>query len=223
MEGGISGDVFHERGKGRRLAPGLAWAGTASPKGWILDSMLLTAISSRERVGSSSVDGSREGYSQGVKRGVHQQPCRCVQREEALSKKLVHHLLIVCLDFRDHVTGNKAKPGTGFPTVESISIFITINLEPQEEVQALWLVGSEIHQFSLQKSHTQPNTYFKNTINHLPVCCRCVHVALPSKSTSLRSVFPPRLVNPLGFPAYRDCKRGHGFAWMSVCVWAHTS
>lgn len=54
---------------------------------------------------------------------------RCIQREKALSEKLIHHLLVICLYFRDHVTRNKAKPGTGFSTVESISVFITINLE----------------------------------------------------------------------------------------------
>ena len=71
---------------------------------------------------------------------------RCVQREEALSEKLVHHLLIICLDFGDQVTRNKAEPGTGFSPVESISIFISVNLEPGEEVKALGEVGSERHQ-----------------------------------------------------------------------------
>lgn len=55
----------------------------------------------------------------------------CVKREEALSKKLVHHLLIVCLDLRHHVTRDEAKAGTSFPTVEPICVFITIDLEPE--------------------------------------------------------------------------------------------
>lgn len=62
---------------------------------------------------------------------------RCVQREEALSGEVgpssLHHLP----DFRDHVTGNKAKPGTGFRWVESISAFVTIHLESWEEGKTL--------------------------------------------------------------------------------------
>lgn len=65
---------------------------------------------------------------------------RCVQREEALSEKLVHHLFIICLDFRPCYR-NRAKPGTGFPAVESISVFVTIHLESWEEGKTLgWLV-----------------------------------------------------------------------------------
>lgn len=66
---------------------------------------------------------------------------RRVEREEALSEKLVYHLLVVSLDLRDHVTGDEADAGTGLPTVEAICIFVTVNLEPWKEVGAcVWLL-----------------------------------------------------------------------------------
>lgn len=94
------------------------------------------------RAGASQPTGSRMSKGLPLTYFLH----RCVQREEALSEELLHHLFIVCLDFRHHVTRNKAKPSAGFPAVESISIFITVNLEPWEEVKALGWAGSEIHQ-----------------------------------------------------------------------------
>lgn len=46
-----------------------------------------------------------------------------------MPQQLVHHLLIIRMDLRDHVTRNEAKPGTGLPTVEAICVFVSIYLE----------------------------------------------------------------------------------------------
>lgn len=51
-----------------------------------------------------------------------------VQGKETLFKELIHHLFIICLYLRDHVTGDKANSCTGFSTVKPISIFVPINL-----------------------------------------------------------------------------------------------
>ena len=104
--------------------PGKPWAGVLCYK-------------TLEKAGATWPAGSQVSRAWPLTYFLH----RCVQREEALSEKLVHHLFIICLDFRDHVTGNKAKPGTGFPAVESISVFVTIHLESWEEGKTLgWLV-----------------------------------------------------------------------------------
>ena len=55
---------------------------------------------------------------------------RRVQRKEPLPQKLVHHILVVSLDLRDHVAGNKAEPGTGLPPVKAVGVFVPIHLEP---------------------------------------------------------------------------------------------
>ena len=60
-----------------------------------------------------------------------------VEREEALSEELLHHLLIIGVDLGDHVAGNEADPGTGLTTGEAISVLVTIDLGPQEEAETL--------------------------------------------------------------------------------------
>lgn len=49
-----------------------------------------------------------------------------------MSQQLVHHLLIIRVDLRDHVTGNETKPGAGLPAVKAICVFVSIDLESQE-------------------------------------------------------------------------------------------
>lgn len=53
-----------------------------------------------------------------------------------MPQQLLHGFLVVRLDLRDHVARDEAQPGTGFPTVEAIGVFITIDLEPWGQSEA---------------------------------------------------------------------------------------
>lgn len=97
----------------------------------------------------------------------------CVQREEALSQQLVHHLLIICMDLGDHVTGNEAEPGTGLPTVEAICVFVSIYLESKGvgvgEIGASDKAGSATNQPHWQQSHLKSKllrTHFSSLTLH---------------------------------------------------------
>lgn len=69
-----------------------------------------------------------------------------------MPQQLVHHLLIIRMDLRDHVTGNEAEPGTGLPTVEAICVFVSIYLESQE-----WRGGLEGEGIGASDRPAQPH------------------------------------------------------------------
>lgn len=51
-----------------------------------------------------------------------------VEREEALFEQLVHGLLVLCLDLRHHVAGNKPRPAADLPTVKPVRVLIAVHL-----------------------------------------------------------------------------------------------
>lgn len=95
-----------------------------------------------------------------------------------MPQQLIHHLLIIRMDLRDHVTGNEAEPGTGLPTVEAICVFVSIYLESQEWGVGGWR-GEELEHLISRLSHTSAslaaeslkvktseNTLFKPNLSH---------------------------------------------------------
>lgn len=78
-----------------------------------------------------------------------------------MSQQLVHHLLIIRMDLRDHVTGNEAEPGAGLPTVEAVCVFVSIYLES---------LGTAEHFDRLARSYVSPTngrvTQSPNCLEH---------------------------------------------------------
>lgn len=60
-----------------------------------------------------------------------------VEREEALSEELLHHLLVVGVDLGDHVAGDEAGAGTGLTAVEAVGVLVSVDLGPREGAEAL--------------------------------------------------------------------------------------
>lgn len=62
---------------------------------------------------------------------------RSVEWQDALFEELLHHFIILCLDFRDHVTRNQTYSVSDLCLIEAICVFIAKDLK-EEETSIRW-------------------------------------------------------------------------------------